>query len=199
MSKRYFTNTYSDYENQELDINKEYWSSFLVQKAIECLTSTKLNLKTCDGGLYVGNLGLVYMIHKLLTSNYLKKDEIQLKAHIKAIIELNKQYFDSNASKNELASFLLGRVGFLTICGLVYKDLFEDDQMFLMSVDELKKSTSICDKLAYLHAGSDEMFVGRAGVLASFLYLKKNIHVEVLKPFKLHSFGICLCCISVYV
>ena len=155
-SKRFFINPYQDdFKNniEHLNIDKNYWSNYLEEIALYCIKKTKLNDKTCDGGLYVGNLGLVYMIYKILSNGYCKNYEEDLKKYMNDSIELNRTYLSRHGDKTMIASFLLGDCGFYAMASLVSKYLHKNDDDCVKYSRDYEQAAKLCEKTDFLPFG----------------------------------------------
>jgi hypothetical protein len=177
ISKRFFKNPYPDYKDV-LSIDRSYWTNYLEELAIYCVKKTKLNDSTCDGGLYVGNLGLVYMIYKVLSNGYCKNYEKELKKYAHEAIELNGLYSRKNKDKT---SFILGNCGYYAMASLISKFLDENDG--LEYAKEYTQAAKLTTKKDFLANGSDELFVGRTGVLCGVLFYRKKLGIDVIGLF----------------
>ena len=175
---RFFANPFTDYDaNSNFAIDRNYWSNYLSELAIVCMKKTKLNDETCDGGLYVGSLGVVYMIDKVLSNGYCNQYENDLKKYSRDCIAKNDSYFDSNG--NMRSSFLLGNCGLYTVASLVCKHMLNDDGTCSKYASAFQNATKICEKDGYLKCGSDELLVGRAGILCAYLFYRNKLKIEV--------------------
>jgi hypothetical protein len=63
-NNRYFTNPYPDYTNQPIEhlVKVDFWKKWIYETGMQCMhhLKAKPNSKYCDGGLYVGNLGILF-------------------------------------------------------------------------------------------------------------------------------------------
>jgi hypothetical protein len=183
-SNRYFINSYQDFiqnDSQLISIDRNYWSNYLEELALHCVKKTKISEKTLDGGLYVGNLGLVFMIYKILSNGFCKNYEIDLKRYMHDSIELNEKHLKKHGDKTMLASFLLGDCGFYTMASLTSKFLYNNDQDCLKYARNYSEAAKLSEKKDFLSFGGDELFVGRAGVLCGVLFYKKVLRIDVLE------------------
>lgn len=75
---RYFINPYQDYDKSTskiVEINTDYWKKYLFEIFQECMMRMKpKNTEHCSGGIYTGNLGLIFVAYKLLNSNILSNN-----------------------------------------------------------------------------------------------------------------------------
>ena len=186
-STRFFINPYQDFTdtNQIISIDRNYWSNYLEETVLHCVKKTKLNDKTLDGGLYVGNLGLVFMIYKVLSNGFCKKYESELKKYMQDSIELNEKYLKKHGDRTMLSSFLLGDCGFYAMASLTNKFLYNSDQNCLKYARHYSEAAKLSEKKDFLPFGGDELFVGRAGVLCGVLLYRNKLGIEVLDEISL--------------
>ena len=168
-SERYFQNPYQDFEFAgELNVvNKDFCRQFAKETAFQCMLKmkTKSSEKYCDGGLYVGNLGLIFMAYKLLDSGLYPEHESDIKKYVHDCLKANEEFyagFESKATKD--VAFILGKGGFLVMAALASR-ILDDEQSCLRYSEEYARLSKICEPLNFLPRGSDELFVGRAGYL----------------------------------
>lgn len=180
MNPRYFPNPYEDYQiGEEIKVDKSYLTNHIAELAMFSVKRTRLDVASCDGGLYVGNIGLIYMIHKVLINSLAENYHQDLVKYLNESLNLNARYFDAN--KSDRASFILGNGGYYAMGALVAKHFKRDDQMVDYFASEYAKSARIVERENFLRHGCDELFVGRAGYLCGALYFRNNIGIEVNK------------------
>lgn len=179
--KRYFKNPYLDYIKGEtvINIDKSYWSDYLQEYVLLCVKKTKLNHDTCDGGLYVGSLGLVYMLYKVLSGGYCKEHSKNLEKYLHELIDVNSNYALRNKDKNDVTSFLLGNCGFYVMGSLFSKYIQNDNESCLKFARYYHETSKICEIEGFLSQGCDELFVGRAGILCGALFYRKKLGIDV--------------------
>ena len=101
--ERYFINPYTDYGKtdncfiQDL-IDVEFWKKWALETGLYCLKRCKpiAAEKYCDGGIYVGNLGLIFTSFKLVKSGYFKDYENDLKKYMIECFNSNESYYSTN-------------------------------------------------------------------------------------------------------
>ena len=190
---RYFTNTFLNSESEvefRENFNQNLWKNYLEASFLQCMSAykPKSSHKYCDGGIYVGSLGLIFPAYKILQCNILPSHENQIKKYILDVINANEKYFndnDSNTKSTEEVGFLLGMIfikcirknsfklsliyykgkgGLYLLASLAFK-LNDDLNNELNYAYKYANASSICKDIDFLKKGSDEMFVGRAGYL----------------------------------
>jgi hypothetical protein len=89
---RFFPNPYPDYDDKigQDFIDQDFWKEFIIKSAQICLQM--LNEKCCDGGIYSGNLGLIYMNYKLIKCGRFKENEPELKKYMNDCLVSNENY-----------------------------------------------------------------------------------------------------------
>jgi hypothetical protein len=173
--ERYFKNPYPDqYTQNDLIIDKKYWLEYIKETSLLCMKKMKPvgKEKYCDGGLYTGNLGLIYMCFKIISSGKLNEYEKDYKNYMIDCLKAN----DDFKFKRDVA-FLLGKGGYL-IMGCLVSKTCEMESEFKSFFNEYIRLGSSCEPINFLKNGSDEIFVGRAGYLAGVLCLKKYLNID---------------------
>lgn len=92
-TERFFPNPYPDYDEKLIGqdfIDQEFWKEFIIKSAQICMQM--LNEKCCDGGIYSGNLGLIYMNYKLIQCGKFKENERELKKYMNDCLVSNENY-----------------------------------------------------------------------------------------------------------
>lgn len=178
-SVRYFENKYKDFgltSEHSYSINKNYWSNYIDENFIQCIRKIKPKLSNCGGGLYTGNLGIIYAAFHVLKNGHCKKYEYEIRAYIAECLKVNQKYFISSCNQeNEVA--LLGKGG-LYIASCINSKISGDQQGVFKYAQLYGNNAKICQPIDFLNKGSDEIFVGRAGYLCGLLYLKKHLNIE---------------------
>ncbi len=114
---RFFLNPYPDYNKsdkctiQDL-VDVGFWKSWALENGFNCLKKCKPKAaeKYCDGGIYVGNTGLVFTAYKMLKSGYFDKHENDLKEYMIDCLAANMSYYSSYPLRDsEKAALLLGK------------------------------------------------------------------------------------------
>ena len=177
-TKRFFINSYDDFkENEVLNISRSFWTNYLEELAMFCVKKTKLNKESCDGGLYVGSLGVAYMVYKVVSAGYCKNYEDELKKYAYDVVQLNKLYL--HADKTLRASFILGDCGFYAMASLIEKNFCSRDEECRKFARDYAESAKIGEKKDFLPFGDNELFVGRAGILCGVLFYRKKLGIDV--------------------
>ena len=171
-SDRHFHNPYDDYElskefqNPNL-VNREFCIKEAKEIAFQCMLKMKPNSgkKYCDGGVYVGNLGLIFMAYKMIKTGLYNEYESEIKKYVFDCIKANEEYYSSNDIKaTRDVAFILGKGGYYVMASLASK-ILGDELNSLKYAAEYSRISIICEPINFLPSGSDELFVGRAGYL----------------------------------
>lgn len=175
--ERYFPNPYPDFslstsatttKGQQL-INHHYLRNLALEYGFLCIANEKAKstAKYCDGGIYTGNLGIIFMCYKLLKSGLISDPNQNEKIlnYINDCVMANQEYYANNDIKQTRdVSFLCGKGGFYVMAAMSFKLLGNDSQAFQFA-QAYAQLSRVCEPLQFLPRGSDEIFVGRAGFL----------------------------------
>ena len=165
--ERCFINPYPDFTvnnafhsiDELLDVN--FWKNWALEKAFQCIKhlKAKSGAKYCDGSVYTGNLGLIFMCYKLVKSGFYSPDQTkEFKAYMKTCLIANETYFNSVSLRDsEKAAFFLGKGGMSAMGVLVTKYLDIDNVE--EHVNEYSNMASTVKPINFLSKGSDELFV----------------------------------------
>ena len=89
IKERFFINPYSshgktEYRSIEDLIDVDFWKNWALETALESLQrlKPKATSKHCDGSVYTGNLGLIFVSYKMLKSGYYPKYASNFQAYI---------------------------------------------------------------------------------------------------------------------
>lgn len=176
---RYFPNTYQDYGDNWTPSNLDNLNNYLKEISLTCVVKNKPKAKDeyCDGGLYTGSAGAIFMSHKIVSNNLLKENVSYFKKYIHDSIQANRDFF-SNTPNIWDVSFLCGKAGFL-LMGSLGSKLLGLDEDSIKYANEYASLAHICEPINFLKKGSDEMLVGRAGYLCGLLCFKNYLYLEV--------------------
>lgn len=171
-SDRFFSNPYEDYvpsSNVSVNdiVNKAYCKDLIEKEKSECLLhlKPKSSSKYCNGKVYTGNLGLVFMCHKLLSNNEFEDNNHQLKHYVKSCIAANEEYLEINPySGSKDVAFLTGKGG-LYVMGFFASKMLGEENHAQRYAQHYANLARVCEPIDFLPNGSDELFVGRAGYL----------------------------------
>ncbi len=168
-SERYFTNPYSDFNSQVNSADKvvraDFWTNYATETALMCIHKLKPNVRHCNGTLYTGNLGLVFMAYTMLRSNLFKKYENELKKYMIDCVKANEEFISAASVRGpKEVAFLVGNGG-LAIMGCLAWRASGNEVNVAKYVDAYASAAHICEPVNFLSHGSDEIFVGRAGYL----------------------------------
>ncbi len=179
---RYFKNKYPDFQpGSRVVINYEHWCQKISSLIDSIIAGMPPTFDNCDGGLYVGCPGIVYMLYYVASSEAMghKKQDYLTRARNYADVSLS--YCKSKKCRDPPAAFLLGSGGTYAVCSLLYSDMG-----LAQAAQEYKTKylalSSVCQPVNYLSCGSDELLVGRAGYLCGSLLLNRKfgqVHSQI--------------------
>lgn len=173
-SDRYFPNPYEDYDygknlNYDQLVNRQYVVNFIRDTAFLCMNNCKpkSSAKYCEGSVYTGNLGLVFMCYKCITSDGInEQDKQHMLNYLNNCVKANEIYYATNETRQSKdVSYLCGKGGFYAMAALACR-LLKSEQECMEYAQKFTSLAKICEPIDFLSKGSDELFVGRAGFLA---------------------------------
>ncbi|KAK3097673.1 hypothetical protein FSP39_011995 [Pinctada imbricata] len=177
---RFFVNKFPDFQPDKLvQTERSKWRDNVVSIVKTVVERMPPDQSTCDGGLYVGNSGVGYMLYYLANHSDFadQKDSYLESAFMYA--KVNIDYMKRNGfSRDPPAAFVLGQAGVIALCSLLHKTVGDDEN----SDAYLKQYASLaqaCKKIDFFRNGSDELLVGRAGYLSGILTLQQKLGKEV--------------------
>lgn len=165
--ERYFKNPYPDYNrNEQVFTNINLWDEYIKKTSVACFNhlKPKSSSKYCDGGLYTGNLGLIFMAYKLIKNKRFAEYEPQILNYVRECLKASEEFYLNSIPSNRDVSFLVGKGGFL-VMGCIGSRLLGEDSNTLLYSKSYADLAPICEPIEFLKHGSDELFVGRAGYL----------------------------------
>ncbi|KAK0041809.1 lanC-like protein 3 [Biomphalaria pfeifferi] len=170
---RYFTNRIEDYSaHADVSVDKERWLSRIKSLIAEILEYIR-GEKSTDGGLYVGSIGVAYMLCYASEFEPLHDRKMVYLNEASDVYKFNRNYFDRHRPRDsDRTSFVLGEAGLNTV-GLYFGSLTKNKSLVSTNLDQY---LSLHKTFLHLNmrCGSDELFVGRAGYLCG-IYFIKNI------------------------
>lgn len=172
--ERYFPNPYPDFSPTQTPsggqlVNTVYVRNLAIEYGFLCISKEKAKptAKYCDGGIYTGNLGIIFMCYKMIKSGIVtdpKHTEILLN-YCKDCVVANQQFYANNDIKQTRdVSFLCGKGGYYVMAAMASRLLGNDSQAYQFG-QAYAQLWKVCEPLQFLPRGSDEIFVGRAGFL----------------------------------
>ncbi|CAG2202342.1 LanC-like protein 3 homolog,LanC-like protein 3 [Mytilus edulis] len=184
---RYFENKLADYKaGSEVLIDKSKWIG-----CIESLVNTTFeklppSSDSCDGGLYVGNIGVAYMLYYLSKQESFKERKATFLEKAEAYVKVNLEYLSHHHCKDPPSAFILGPAG-ITATGC----LLAQEEGNISRVDQFGEmyaaAAEKCMKIDFFKHGSDEMLIGRAGYLSGALALQQKLGKKVLNDTTLNQ------------
>jgi len=185
MPKRYFENTFAQYNNQDVVIDTSMWQQKIKQIAEAIVKQQQINRRTCDGGLYVGLGGVAYALWYISTK--LPNSDVFLTEATK-LSQAHLQYCatqDVSRQPSSRLGFLLGNTGVEAVSAVIAKASGNHQ----LCQDLTNKFHSACKDLVPpdpLGCGSDEILVGRAGYISGALWLHQTLGTPVISEQELH-------------
>ena len=181
MTLRYFKNPYNDFStNKEntYSFDKNFWNNYLEETLLRCLHAIKAKdtEKYCDGGFYVGSLGLIYAAYHALERGHCKAYASHLIKYMNNYLKSNEAYYSKDHSESRNVAFLLGKGG-LSVAACFVAKANGDMNSIQICAKKNCDNYRICEPINFLSKGSDEFFVGRAGYLRYFIldiFLKRS-------------------------
>lgn len=166
---RYFPNPYPDFTSSNVNINSTFLTNLIVENGFLCMSKEKAksSAKYCDGGIYTGNLGLIFMGFKMLKSGLITdpNQTSMILKYLKECVSANQDYYANNDIKQSRdISFLCGKGAFYVMAAMACKLLGNESEAYQFA-QAYAQLARICEPLQFLPRGSDEIFVGRAGFL----------------------------------
>lgn len=167
---RYFINPKPDYQlefgNPEIPFNE-------IQDSLEdIIHKIKSRVKPIEenggDGLYLGTAGIAYMFYHLSKVSTLssKKNEYLAMAleYIKPSITVASCISNK---KRDVPSFILGNCGIYAVAAAVFKAIEDEAQSNNFS-KLYYEAADTCMDPKFLNCGSDDLFVGRTGIVFKF-------------------------------
>jgi hypothetical protein len=187
--ERYFKNPYpNQFGSNDLNVDKKYWLEYVRDTSIKCMKNLKpvAKEKYSDGCIYTGNLGVIFMAYKVISSGQLSaNNQTEYKNYMIECLKANEQQ-----EQKKDVSFLVGKGGYL-IMGCLVSKLKGEETEFNRFLEEYIRLGVHCEPLNFLKNGSDELFVGRAGYLSGFIFLRKYLQTTDSQAAKKQIFRIC--------
>lgn len=177
---RFFMNKLPDYTpgtNVQVDISK--WKEMTEKVVEKVLSKRPPSYENCDGGLYVGDAGIAYMLYYLSQNSQLssKKDDY-LKSAMQ-YTQISMEYLKRYKTNDPPCSFILGKAGVIGLSSLLFQAIGDGQSSDKMS-NEYAHLSEDCTPINFLRCGSDELFVGRAGYLCGVMNLQQKLGKKVI-------------------
>nr|XP_022291129.1 lanC-like protein 3 [Crassostrea virginica] len=179
---RFFINRLPDFIPEKLvSINKSKWHENAVGIVKTILERMPPDPSSCSGGLYVGNVGVGYMLYYLSSLEAFQNERQEFLEHASLYAKVNTDYIGrGRMTSDPLCSFILGQAGVMALCSLLCK-VTGDGKSFDQYCAKYAQLAEKCTKIDFFgRNGSDELFVGRAGYLCGILMLQQKTGVKVI-------------------
>ena len=180
---RYFPNQYKDVPSGSVvQVDKAKWLKS-IETTVNTITSKMApsSFENCDGGLYVGNAGIAYMMYRLSRSEVLSPEQRQNYSQLSCqYLETSLAFCRSKSDRDPEMSFLLGKAGVYAVGTAIFAQTGDNDQAVKLT-KEYNSIGNLCKTLKIYPYGSDELFVGRAGYLAGSLFINDTLGKQVNK------------------
>lgn len=196
---RYFSNRYKDVvSGSAVQVDRTKWIQ-AIESTVNTITSNMApsSVENCDGGLYVGNAGIAYMLYRLSRSELLRPELRQTYTKLCGqYLATALAYSESSNDRDPPTSFLLGKAGVYAL-GTVIASHVGDGAQAEKLAQKYSSIGELCKPIKIFPYGSDEFFVGRAGYLAGSLFINESLGKQVKKK-KIIYFCFCLNFISFF-
>lgn len=185
---RYFPNRYKDVSSGSVvEVDRTKWLA-AIESTVATITSNMPPscVENCDGGLYVGNAGIAYLLYRLSVSEVFGADQRTAYARLAGhYLSTCLTYSESASDRDPPLSFLLGKAGVYVVGAAVLSqsDPEKADQLAL----KYEALGELCKPIRIFPYGSDELFVGRTGYLAGSLFINKTLGKQIVT----HNLSIC--------
>lgn len=177
---RYFMNKLPDYTpGTSVQIDSPKWKEMTEKVVEKILNARPPSFENCDGGLYVGDAGISYMLYYLSQNSELssKKDDYLKSAMQYAQVSI--EYLKRYKTNDPPCSFILGKAGVVALGSLLYQTI-GDEQSCEKLCKEYEQLSEYCIPINFFRNGSDELFVGRAGYLCGAVNLQQKLGKKVV-------------------
>ncbi|XP_060521281.1 lanC-like protein 3 homolog [Cylas formicarius] len=183
MPGRYFVNQKPDFEEAfglpqvpEQDIKR-----FVDNLVVDIENHFKPIEKNGTEGVYLGTAGTSYMFYRLSKiPTFQDQKESYLNKALNYIKPAIAVYQFTTKNKQDLPSLILGHCGVYAVASVVYHAIGDETQSKNFR-DFYYRAADLCKDQNFLHCGSDELFVGRAGYLMGALWLAKETKTPLQK------------------
>lgn len=186
---RYFPNRYKDVASgSAVQVDRTKWIQ-AIESTVNTITSNMApsSVENCDGGLYVGNAGIAYMLYRLSRSELLRPELRQTYAKLCGqYLATALAYSESSNDRDPQTSFLLGKAGVYAL-GTVIASHVGDSAQAEKLAQKYSSIGELCKPIKIFPYGSDEFFVGRAGYLAGSLFINESLGKQIIT----HNISIC--------
>lgn len=177
---RYFKNQFPEYvEGSDVQIDKKKWQSCIESVIDKILKNVPPSIDSCDGSLYVGNIGIAYMLYYLTKNDIFKEKLCVFLEKAEEYVNANQDYIAKGLCKDPPSAFILGPAGVTaTACLLSHAE--KNKSRCKKYVEQYVAASAKCMKIDFFKHGSDEMLIGRAGYLSGVLSLQQNLGEKVI-------------------
>lgn len=180
---RFFQNKLADFVPEKpVSIDKSKWHDNVVAIVKTIVERMPPDPSTCSDGLYVGNLGVGYMLYYLATHESFQNERQEYLEQAFVYAKVNSEYIGRGGMKSSPpSSFILGQAGVWALNSMLFKTVGDEKSSDRYSAQYAQLS-EYCKKIDFFgRNGSDELFVGRAGYLSGILALQQKIGKKVSK------------------
>lgn len=130
-------------------------------------------------GLYLGTAGTAYMFYHLSKIAAFTDQKRQLLQSALEYIQPSLKVCAEEVNLCDVPAFMLGNCGVYAVASAIY-DALGNEKECVKFRQLYNDAASICKDMFFLQAGSDELFVGRAGYICGALWMAK----QTGRPFK---------------
>ena len=182
MPKRYFENPYNDLApGQDIEIEHKFWKKRIKELIKAILSEDNAGKRRLDGGLYVGEAGIAYML-------WYVSEKLPELAYMESAHKLAQEHFqfckeDASQDLGSKLGFLLGNTGVYAVNAVIANSMgnSQTSRGFVKLFAAAEADFLTADPLG---VGSDELFIGRAGYLTGCLWLQDKLGYQILSEEK---------------
>ncbi|KAL3313364.1 hypothetical protein Ciccas_008034, partial [Cichlidogyrus casuarinus] len=177
-TQRYIENPFLE-RNDGASLPKEELSALAMSVASYCVTNAP---NRRDMSIYTGGMGsywALWHVASRLPDNDQQKGSFLATVH-RSFKQCVQQLIHSKTSNEDKHSFICGNLGIYTCAACVGKAMNDLELVNLCLREIINSATYFGQNVDIYSFGSDEMFVGRAGVLIAFATLRA-FHIDI-KP-----------------
>lgn len=177
---RYFVNKLADYKaGSEVVIDRVKWKKYCESIVNTIFEKFPPCSDSCDGGLYVGNIGVAYMLYYLSKHELFQDKKANYLETAESYVKVSCDYVSHGHCRDPPSAFILGPAGITAVASLLANEEGNTSrsekfaQQYALFVEK-------CMRIDFFRHGSDEMLIGRAGYLSGALALQQKLNKKVV-------------------
>lgn len=176
---RYFKNQFTDYvTGADVQIDRAKWKTCIETVIDTILKNFPPSPDSCDGSLYVGNIGVAYMLYYLSKHEQFREKRTVFLERAEEYVKVNQDFIARRKCKDPPSAFILGPAG-VTATACLLSSAEGNTSRCDKYVEQYGAEAVRCMKIDFFKHGSDEMLIGRAGYLCGLLSLQQNLGRKV--------------------